>query len=131
MPSDRSSTDVEVLVTAETPEPEEVKSEPNETEDSSSFALSVSVPSAPPLASSVGVNTRRSSQAGVRAAAIQSQPLCEIATEGLEGPLVIDSPKCNILLKKGCLLATGCLGWASLYHSVFELVAAYWLYWKA
>lgn len=65
LPSDRSSTDAEVVVTAETPEPEEVKAEPNETEDSS-VASSVSVPSAPSSASSVGVNTRRSSQAGVR-----------------------------------------------------------------
>ncbi|CAI5767711.1 histone-lysine N-methyltransferase SETD5 isoform X1 [Podarcis lilfordi] len=67
LPSDRSSTDAEVVVTAETPEPEEVKAEPNETEESS-LASSVSVPSAPSSASSVGVNTRRSSQAGETAA---------------------------------------------------------------
>ncbi|XP_066473018.1 histone-lysine N-methyltransferase SETD5 isoform X2 [Tiliqua scincoides] len=67
LPSDRSSTDAEVVVTAETPEPEEVKSEPNETEDSSS-ALNVSGPSVPVSASSVGVNTRRSSQAWEAAA---------------------------------------------------------------
>ncbi|XP_054831803.1 histone-lysine N-methyltransferase SETD5 isoform X2 [Eublepharis macularius] len=66
LPSDRSSTDVEVVVTAETPEPEEVKSEPNETEESS-VALNTSVPSTPPCAST-GVNTRRSSQAGETAA---------------------------------------------------------------
>lgn len=64
LPSDRSSTDVEVVVTSETPEPEEAKSEPNETEESS-LALSASVPSTPPSVST-GVNTRRSSQAGVR-----------------------------------------------------------------
>lgn len=65
LPSDRSSTDAEVVVTAETPEPEEGKSEPNETEDSN-LALNVSGPSVPVTASSVGVNTRRSSQAWVR-----------------------------------------------------------------
>lgn len=65
LPSDRSSTDAEVVVTAETPEPEEIKSEPNEIEDSSP-ALNVSGPSGPASASSVGVNTRRSSQAWVR-----------------------------------------------------------------
>ncbi|XP_077180952.1 histone-lysine N-methyltransferase SETD5 isoform X3 [Paroedura picta] len=66
LPSDRSSTDVEVVVTTETPEPEEAKSEPNET-DESSVALSASVPSTPPSVST-GVNTRRSSQAGEAAA---------------------------------------------------------------
>ncbi|XP_044308070.1 histone-lysine N-methyltransferase SETD5 isoform X2 [Varanus komodoensis] len=63
LPSDRSSTDAEVVVTAETPEPEEVKSESAETEESS-LAINVSVPSAPTSTSSVGVNTRRSSQVG-------------------------------------------------------------------
>ncbi|KAL8212851.1 UNVERIFIED_CONTAM: SET domain-containing protein 5 [Gekko kuhli] len=66
LPSDRSSTDAEVVVTAETPEPEEAKSEPNETEESS-LALSASVLSTPPCVST-GVNTRRSSQAGETAA---------------------------------------------------------------
>ncbi|XP_060095311.1 histone-lysine N-methyltransferase SETD5 [Heteronotia binoei] len=66
LPSDRSSTDAEVVVTAETPEPEEAKSEPNETEESS-LALSTSVPNTPPCVST-GVNTRRSSQAGEAAA---------------------------------------------------------------
>ncbi|XP_063147449.1 histone-lysine N-methyltransferase SETD5 isoform X2 [Candoia aspera] len=63
LPSDRSSTDAEIVVTAETPEPEEVKPVPNESEDGSP-ALNVSVASAPTCVSSVGVNTRRSSQAG-------------------------------------------------------------------
>nr|XP_056718117.1 histone-lysine N-methyltransferase SETD5 [Euleptes europaea] len=66
LPSDRSSTDAEVVVTAEMPEPEEVKSEPNETEESG-LALNASVPSTPPCIST-GVNTRRSSQAGEAAA---------------------------------------------------------------
>uniref|UniRef100_A0A8C5SE20 SET domain containing 5 n=1 Tax=Laticauda laticaudata TaxID=8630 RepID=A0A8C5SE20_LATLA len=61
--SDRSSTDAEIVVTAETPEPEEAKPVPNENEDSS-LALNVSVASVPTSVSSVGVNTRRSSQAG-------------------------------------------------------------------
>ena len=65
VPSDRSSTEAEVVVTAETPEPEEVKPEPAEKEDNTSV-LNVPVPSAPIAVSSVGVNTRRSSQAGVR-----------------------------------------------------------------
>lgn len=63
--SDRSSTDAEIVVTAETPEPEEAKPVPNENEDNS-LALNVPVASAPTCVSSVGVNTRRSSQAGVR-----------------------------------------------------------------
>nr|XP_020664489.1 SET domain-containing protein 5 isoform X1 [Pogona vitticeps] len=63
VPSDRSSTEAEVVVTAETPEPEEVKPEPAEKEDNTSV-LNVPVPSAPIAVSSVGVNTRRSSQAG-------------------------------------------------------------------
>ncbi|XP_048344090.1 histone-lysine N-methyltransferase SETD5 isoform X2 [Sphaerodactylus townsendi] len=66
LPSDRSSTDAEVVVTAETPEPEEVKSEPNETEESS-LALNPPAPVTPPCVST-GVNTRRSSQAGETAA---------------------------------------------------------------
>ncbi|XP_061474895.1 histone-lysine N-methyltransferase SETD5 isoform X3 [Rhineura floridana] len=61
LPSDRSSTEAEIVVTAETPEPEEVKPEPNEPK---SLASDVSVPSAPSSATSIGVNTRRSSQAG-------------------------------------------------------------------
>uniref|UniRef100_A0A8C6X0R7 SET domain containing 5 n=1 Tax=Naja naja TaxID=35670 RepID=A0A8C6X0R7_NAJNA len=61
--SDRSSTDAEIVVTAETPEPEEAKPVPNENEDNS-LALNVSVASAPTSVSSIGVNTRRSSQAG-------------------------------------------------------------------
>ncbi|XP_070586598.1 histone-lysine N-methyltransferase SETD5-like isoform X2 [Erythrolamprus reginae] len=61
--SDRSSTDAEIVVTAETPEPEEAKPEPNESEDNSSASI-VPVASAPTCVSSVGVNTRRSSQAG-------------------------------------------------------------------
>ncbi|XP_070594129.1 histone-lysine N-methyltransferase SETD5-like isoform X2 [Erythrolamprus reginae] len=61
--SDRSSTDAEIVVTAETPEPEEVKPVPNESEDNSSASI-VPVASAPTCVSSVGVNTRRSSQAG-------------------------------------------------------------------